>query len=354
MLNNSEMGLEYIESSGNTSLYENKYPLSIGFMMNDSILDLPDKEGTNPFEYQNDLMSLATGTDSNIFTAQPVALVSYNNIDVTKTGYGTYNFHVPNSNKPASVSYDFAGVEGAYLYGYAKNGGVETVNVKCDGINADSSVSVKDYPVVFPMGNGQSGSTSTAELKITEDKTDGNYTIMVYALKQNVFEQAYNKLADEQLQLTEFADTEIRGNINAYESGILYLSIPYEKGWSVYIDGKKTDTFKVLDSMLGVKVDSGEHEVLLKYSPEGFKLGLIISGGALLLFILLVFMERKSRKFIGELKKNEESQSDDCLQGNELPRLSEAEQCIDSSGSSGEGSLESTERESDDNGLFED
>lgn len=354
MLNNSKMGLEYIDSSGNTSLYENKYPLSIGFMMNNSILDLPDKEGTNPFEYQNDLMSLATGTDSNIFTAQPVALVSYNNIDVTKTGYGTYNFHVPDGNKSASVSYDFAGVEGAYLYGYAKNGGVETVNVKCDGINADSSVSVKDYPVVFPMGNGQSGSTSTAELKITEDKTDGNYTIMVYALKQNAFEQAYNKLADEQLQLTEFTDTEIRGNINAYESGILYLSIPYEKGWSVYIDGKKTGTFKVLNSMLGVEVDSGEHEVLLKYSPEGFKLGLIISGGALLLFILAVFIERKLKKVIGESKKNEESQSDDSLQGDELPRLPETEQCIDSSGSSGESSIESIERESDDNGLFED
>lgn len=354
MINNSEMGLEYISSSGSTNLYENKYPLSLGFMMNKNILDLPDKEGTNPFEYQNDLMNLAAGTDMNIFTAQPVALVSYDNIDVKKTGYGTYNFTVSNSNKPAGVSYDFAGVEGAYLYGYTKNGGIESVNVKCDGINADSSVSVKDYPVVFPMGNGQAGSTSTAELKINEDKTNGNYTIMVYALKQSAFEQAYEKLADEQLNITEFSDTEIKGNINAYDSGILYLSIPYEKGWSVYIDGKKTDTFKVLNSMLGVEVDSGEHEVLLKYSPEGFTLGLIISGGALLIFILAVFMERKLRKFQENQIKNEESKSDDSLQGDELPRLSETEQCPDGSGSTGDGSIESAERESSDNGLLED
>lgn len=355
MLNNSKMGLEYIDSSGNTSLYENKYPLSIGFMMNSDILELPDKESTNPFEYQNDFMKLATDTDNNIFTAQPVALASYNNIDVTKTGYGTYNFHVPDENKSVSVSYDFAGVEGAYLYGYAKNGGIETVNVKCDEVSADTSISLKDYPIVFPMGNGQSGSTMTAQLKIPDDKTDGNYTLMVYALKQNAFERVYEKLADEQLKLTEFTDTEIRGNINAYESGILYLSIPYEKGWSVWIDGRKADTLKVLDSMMGVKVESGEHEVLLKYSPEGFKLGLVISGGALILFILFAFIDRKKiDKNTGDLKSDEESKSNDGLQGNEISRLSETEQCSDSSGSSGESGIEGTEREIDDNRLFED
>lgn len=355
-LNNSEYNLEYVANDKNVYLYENKYPLSIGFMMNDDILEEPEKDAVNPFEYQNDIMKRATGIDNNIFTAQPVNLVSYDNIESTKTEYGIYTFRVSDKSKSAGAKYSYAGLEDSYLYGYAKNGAFESLSVKCDGINIDNSVSVKDYPVVFSMGNGQEGSISEIEFKISDDRYTGNYTIMSYALKTKAFEQAYSELADEQLELTEFTDTKIKGNINVREKGVLYLSIPYEKGWSVYIDGKKADTFKVLDSMLGVEAEAGNHEVVLKYSPDGFKLGLIISGIALLILILSIISESMLRKLknMEVLESDEESQSNDSLQGDELSRLSETNECPDSSGGTGESSIESTERESDDNGLFED
>ena len=49
----------------------------------------------------------------------------------------------------------------------------------------------------------------------------------------------------------------------------MFLSIPYEKGWSVYIDGKKADTFKVLHSMLGVEVSEGNHDIVACFIVRG-------------------------------------------------------------------------------------
>lgn len=358
VLNNSEMNLQFIEANDGVALYESKYPLSLGFMMNGDILEIEDKDGANPFEYQNEVMKRASGSTEGIFTAQPVSMASYDGIEATKTGYGSYNFKKTGNGGTAKAIYNFAGIDGAYLYGYARNEGIDTINAKCDGLTTDSNINLKDYPVVFPMGNGQGGSTLTAELTIDEKADSGNYTIMVYALNRNAFENAYRELADEQLEITEFSDTKITGNIDVINDGVMYLSIPYEKGWSVYVDGEKTETVKVLNSMLGVELESGSHEIVLKYSPDGFKTGLAISGGALLMFIVFAFIDRKKNhgrnadeKLSENLPENpdiseaenEESESNDGVSGNEIPRISETEQCGDGSGDSGEGGLEGSE-----------
>ena len=78
--------------------------------------------------------------------------------------------------------------------------------------------------------------------------------------------------------------------------GILYLSIPYERGWSVYVDGKKTSTVKVFDAMLGAELAPGEHEVELRYFPDGLDKGLVISGAAAVIFILLLISKKKKKK----------------------------------------------------------
>lgn len=295
-LKNSSAFLEPVCSVDPVNLYENKYNLSLGFMMDSSILDIPDSPGLNPFEYQNDVMKKASGLDTSIFTAQPVKMVSYDNVEVDKSSYGEYFFGVVDADSEAKATYDFDGVDGAYLYGYVRGNGVDSINVTCDGESADASVSSNGYSIAFPMGEGQGGSIASAELKYKSDTRSGNYSFVVYALNEEAFAAAYRRLADEQLNITEFSDTKIKGDINVKEQGVMYFSIPYEKGWSVYVDGKKAETFPVLDAMLGINADAGQHKIVLKYSPDGFAVGLMVSGGSLLLFVLFVYLDSRKKK----------------------------------------------------------
>ena len=145
------------------------------------------------------------------------------------------------------------------------------------------------------MGNGQEGSTSTVTITSDKEHKSGNFKLMIYALNKKVFERAYAALADEQLELTGFSDTEICGKVKAKEDGIMFLSIPYEKGWKVYIDGEKTETFKLLQAMLGVRVGKGEHDIRIEYTPEGFPLGVTITIVSLILIVLIVFFERQRK-----------------------------------------------------------
>lgn len=360
--------LNYSGSAGSTYYYENNYPLSLGFMMNERILELPEEDMLNPFEYQNELVRYALDKDIDLFVAQPVALVEYNNMDVEKKGYGDYSFTKDNIDAGASVRYEYAPVENGPLYGYCTNGGIETVSVSCGDETIDGNVSVVDYPIVFPMDSGDTDNNTVLTLTPPSDKNHGDYKLMIYAMQRSEYAEVYNELADEQLNITSFEDTEIKGSIDVKNDGVLYLSIPYEKGWRVYADGSRVDTFPVIGAMTGIKLSSGSHDIRIAYTPEGFNTGLAASSAMLLLFLLLVFIDSRKKKntkapeaapapeapvsaemedITGDTElpevKDEKSESVDSIPGDEVPRVPETEQCADSTGSAGGEGIEGTE-----------
>lgn len=296
-LNSEEWVLENRSTAGASNLYENRYPLSLGFMVDEQLLKMEDNGAANPFEYQNELIHRASGVSDKLFVPQAVSLVDYDGLDVTKNGYGNYTFSNESGESTGSATYSFDCIDGSYLYGYANgNGGTcDSLEIKCDDVLVDSGKLIESYPIVFPMGNGQEGSVSTVRITSSEKHKTGNFKLMVYALSEDTFKKAYSALADEQLEITEFSDTKIHGSIEAKEDGIMFLSIPYEKGWSVYIDGKKAETFKLLQAMIGVNVSKGSHDIRIEYTPEGFTLGVTITFVYIVLILVIMAAERRRK-----------------------------------------------------------
>ena len=296
-LNSEAWVLEENDKAGESHCYKNRYPLSLGFMVSENILRMEDNGAANPFEYQNALIRRATGIEDKMFVPQPVALAEYDDLEVTKNGYGNYTFRNTSDQPTGSATYTYDCLDGSYLYGYANGTGgtCDTVEIKCGEDIVDSGKLIESYPIVFPMGNGQAGETSTVKLTSNKDHQTGNFKLMVYALNRDNFERAYCALADEQLHITDFTDRDIKGEITVNEDGIMFLSIPFEKGWKVYIDGEKAETFKLLQSMTGVRVPKGSHSVRLKYTPEGFPLGVTITFLSLGLVLLTVFCDKRRR-----------------------------------------------------------
>ena len=287
-------------------------------MMNEEILEMEDCEAENPFVYQNKLIKLALGIEDNLYTPQPVALAKYDNMSVSKASFGNYNFSKENADNSAKSTYSFNCMDNYYLYGYASSHSCNTVQVQCDGLDADSSVTINKYPIVFPMGDGQSGNTADITINVDSEYETGSYKLMVYALDRNIFDSVYESLADEQLDIKSFEDTRITGSIDVKNDGILYMPVPYEKGWSIYADGQKAETFPVLNSMLGVRLSAGHHDIKLSYTPEGFNIGLVTSCICLAIFIILAVLS-KNKNISPDMKgseKNEKSESNDGLQGN--------------------------------------
>ena len=81
------------------------------------------------------------------------------------------------------------------------------------------------------------------------------------------------------------------------ETGKVVLSIPYEKGWSVYLIGKKIETGLFGDTLMTFTLTPGFYEIEMNYVPQGKYIGIVVSLISLLIFgsiIVGTVLRRKS------------------------------------------------------------
>ncbi len=82
----------------------------------------------------------------------------------------------------------------------------------------------------------------------------------------------------------------IYGDINVSNDGYFNISIPYDKGFNIYVDDEKIDYEKVNVDFIGFKIDKGHHDIRIEYQAPFKKIGLFLSVIGIILFTLEVFM----------------------------------------------------------------
>lgn len=105
------------------------------------------------------------------------------------------------------------------------------------------------------------------------------------------------KLTENRLQNIYYKNNYLKGEINSKKDGLLYLSVPYSKGWTIKVDGKETEFTKANSAFIGVPITKGAHIIEMTYVTPYFKLGMIISIISLIICVaLLVFTNQKGRR----------------------------------------------------------
>lgn len=134
-----------------------------------------------------------------------------------------------------------------------------------------------------------------------KDMLTGN--IYVVRLDTEETDKYIGTLAENGLHITEAAATRLAGTVTAPADGALYLSIPYDTGWTVVVDGEKANTF-ALDAtvdgddgaLLCADLSAGTHDVELRYRAPGQWLGIGIAAVSVIAFIGLALLDRKRRR----------------------------------------------------------
>ena len=74
----------------------------------------------------------------------------------------------------------------------------------------------------------------------------------------------------------------------------VYFSVPYDTGWTAYVDDNKTDIIES-GGMMMIKVPAGEHNVRFDYFTPGLKVGLAVSGICILIFLVFTFYRQNGK-----------------------------------------------------------
>ena len=89
----------------------------------------------------------------------------------------------------------------------------------------------------------------------------------------------------------------IKGEIDVKEDGHFNLSVPYDEGFTIKVDGKETKYQKLNGVFVGFKIDKGHHNIEITYEAPNFKEGAIITIMGFILFIsVIIYQYLKPRK----------------------------------------------------------
>ncbi len=293
---------EYMYTENELDVYKNTAYLGTGFMTEPEVLEM---EFTNsPFQVQNRLFQHLTGLNYGTFySRQEEKYEDYNFESFEKTGSGTYVHTTNDMNGTLDLTFKAASTGTYYAYMRVGGGGHITVTTE-SGKTYTHAVANLRY--IAPICEVEAGETFTVRIKAEPEQENKTISFYCYYFNENNFQDGLERLQDEVWEVTEHSDTHLKGEITALKDGLFCSLIPDTKGWKIYVDGQEAEKVSVFDgAYIGTMLTEGTHTVELKYEPEFFTEGIIISAVCLGIFVALAivfpkgfptFRERKHKK----------------------------------------------------------
>ena len=290
----------YSGKDGQTDVYKNKYYMPIAFVTSNEIGKWNCEEG-NPFDVQEDFIDRAAGVSNVFVPCKYVKTETYNCDCEDITENGVFSFSKSGDSDSGTIDVTLKAATDSNLYIYISSSGIDNVNYFWNN-DEDTIDQYIDEPYIMDLGKHKTGDEVRVELSLAGMESDSSIVdIYAYSIDKDVFESAYDVLKNGRMTVNEYSDTYIKGTVNCGFNGYLYTSIPYDEGWSVYIDGERVKTFEIGDSMLATTVKPGKHTVEYKFTPKGLKYGIVITTAAWLCILVWGVYRVLSRKSQAEL-----------------------------------------------------
>ena len=127
----------------------------------------------------------------------------------------------------------------------------------------------------------------------------GNYSFDLKVVAEPLKTQYQNNVSQIQqhsLNNVKFSSNNVKGSIITSQNGILTSSIPYSRGWSVKVNGKKAQLLRTNIAFLGVKLNKGKNNIEFNYHVPGLKLGLLLSISGIIITCISGIITILSRK----------------------------------------------------------
>ncbi|MDR2909176.1 MAG: YfhO family protein [Oscillospiraceae bacterium] len=299
VLSRENMGEGYrlIEEVNGVGIWENTMAFPLVYLAGEEILELDASAQPDPFLLQNGWVSAALPEWDYGAPFRPLEVLAeeLENLRVTQdTSPVIYKREI--AGLSCAVSFTLNNEKGlaAYAFFPVHNRRFADADVYA-GTKFLASELAYRHNTVISLGTQRSPVVS---LRIDSDETylKARY---FYGLDIAAGETAARMAGERALNVSRFEDTAIDGVIEADAAGVLMTAIPYDKGWTVRVDGEKVETKRALGVYLAARLPAGTHRVTMRYSPPGFVIGLSISAltaTALAARQLLIRLKKKPKK----------------------------------------------------------
>lgn len=279
---------DWAGESGGENLYINHCALGPGFMVSENIREW-DYQKTNPFEVINQMVLSAMDSNVRPYDYFGFPEPTAENCELTTDSWADWSYTSEESGK-GTVTYTYTPEAYQDLYVYFK--ATHCKKVEVEGPSGKQSYSDEDGHII-KVGDVNAGETVTMVFYLDEEYEKGSIKLIAARHSMDVFYQIFDDLKTERWKLDKVSSTALKGNITAEAVGVMFTSIPFDKGWTVKVDGQKAEMEKIAGAFIGIPLMEGEHYIEMSYRPEGFMMGLMLTCISGAIFVTLYQKERR-------------------------------------------------------------
>ena len=235
-----------------------------------------------------DLETLRT----DLLSIEPEDAIEMRNVGLNDDGYWT-------TIKPENGAFEFDnpfyGMEfGEVLVTISfkeKNFWIYTLSLNQKNIRNNGEKNIYNYPrdeFVFKI--------DTSHEKINLSFTPGQYDIQKIEAEYQPYE-AYDRILQQQLTQAstniEFDNNRLSMTVDPDGDEMLFVAVPYHKGWSAEVDGEKRDVQEIQSAFIGVPVYEWDEKVVLTYRTPGLIFGMVLGVISLLVIACIMYRRKK-------------------------------------------------------------
>lgn len=265
-----------------TTIYQNPYATGIVYAANKSLLSALELYN-DPITYQTNWLNYASGTwpSTKYFFPTNFSEVVFQNIPKSLNLTGM-TFKKIKTDKEAQIIFKFTPTTNDSYYltlGSSLDNDYVTWYLGNRQLNYYDTFR---HTVVLNIANHQKGDEIILTAKLKKNSLWLSNFVLYRMDTQSVLAKL-KEVHQNRIQNVHYSQTKIAGTLKTTSNQILATTIPYSKGWSLKVDGKKVPIIKIQEAFVGASVDKGKHHIELTYQPPYLVLGLIISVISLML-----------------------------------------------------------------------
>ena len=268
-------GFQDVYQQDNLTLYENQFSLPIAFASQSVYNDVKFNEHT--LDNQASFLNQLANVDFDYFSP-----ISYDKTENTNDLISVTS----SSNEDASIQYQIEVPENSQVYLsftnlHFSNDKQKKVDILVNGekktFTTDNAFSF------FNLGYTKEKKTFNIHVSFPGNSQVSFESPTFYRLDTQTLTEAIQKIKEQPVTVST-SKNKVFATYDVQQDTSIFFTIPYDKGWSAYQDGKKIEIKQAQTGFMKVDIPKGKGTITLSFIPNGFITGAICSFTSLLLF----------------------------------------------------------------------
>ena len=268
-------GFQVVYQKDNLALYENQFSLPIAFASQFVYNDVKFNEHT--LDNQASFLNQLANVDFDYFSPIPHDKTENTDDLISVTS---------SSNEDAAIQYQIEVPENSQVYLsftnlHFSNDKQKKVDILVNG--EKKTFTTDNVFSFFNLGYTKEKKTFNINVSFPGNSQVSFESPTFYRLDTKTFTEAIQKIKEQPVTVST-SKNKVFATYDVKQDTSIFFTIPYDKGWSAYQDGKKIEIKQAQTGFMKVDIPKGKGTITLSFIPNGFITGAICSFTSLLLF----------------------------------------------------------------------